>query len=59
MNDDGRPQKEAIVHNPFPNLIPRQWGGFPPYWSGFPLVMHRSVQAGSRTMSSHDLGTER
>ena len=59
MSDDGRPQKEAIVHNPFPNLIPGQWGGFPLYWSGFPLVMHRSVQAGSRTMSSYGLGTER
>ena len=59
MNDDGRPQKEAIVHNPFPNLIPRQWGGFPPYWSCFPLVMHRSFQARSRTMSNHGLGTAR
>ena len=59
MNDDGRPQKEAIVHNPFPNLIPRQWGGFPLYWSCFPLVMHRSFQARSRTMSSHGLGTAR
>ena len=59
MNDDGRPQKEAIVHNPFPNLIPGKGGGFPPYWSCFPLVMHRSVQAGSRTMSSHGLGTQR
>jgi len=57
--DDGRPQKEAIVHNPFHNLVPDQWGGFPPYWLGFPLVMHRSVQAGSRAMSSHDLGIER
>ena len=59
MNDDGRPQKEAIVHNPFPNLIPRQWGGFPPYWSCFPLVMHRSFQARSRTMSNHGLATQR
>ena len=59
MNDDGRPQKEAIVHNPFPNLIPGQWGGFPLYWSGFPLVMHRSGQAESRAMSSFGLGTER
>ena len=59
MNDDGRPQKEAIVHNPFPNLIPGKWGGFPPYWSCFPLVMHRPVQAVSTTMSSHGLGTKR
>ncbi len=59
MNDDGRPQKEAIVHNPFPNLIPGKWGGFPPYWSCFPLVMHRQDQAGSTTMSSHGLGTKR
>jgi len=59
VNDDGRPQREAIVHNPFPNLIPVQWGGFPPYWSGFPLVMHRSGQAKSRAMSSYGLGTER
>ena len=59
MNADGRPQKEAIVHNPFHNLIPDQRGGFPLYWSGFPLVMHRLFQAGSRTMSSHGLGTQR
>ena len=59
MNADGRPQKEAIVHNPFHNLVPDQRGGFPLYWSGFPLVMHRFGQAESRAMSSFGLGTER
>jgi hypothetical protein len=31
VNDDVPPQKEATVHNQFPNLIPGQWGGFPLY----------------------------